>query len=442
MAETVDSRSWWHLTPGAEVAEAASFQGDVEADVVIIGAGFTGLWTAYYLKQADPSLSICLLEARFAGFGASGRNGGWCTGSLAADDGRYEKKRRGGALAMHRAVQESVDEVGRVAAAHQFDCHYAKGGTLFPAVTRVQLKRLQAQVAEARETGLAEDDVRLLDVAEASAHLNIPGLLGGLFTPHCAAIHPYRLVLGLADVLRQAGVVIYENSPVTAIEGRRAVTGQGTARGRMLVRATEAYTGSIRGQERRIAPIYNYMVVTEPIERSLWKEIGLEARQTFEDARAMIYYGQRTADDRIAIGGLAAPYRYGSKIDARFERTHPAHERLERLLAELFPMLGRPTLAHRWGGVLGVPRDFFPSVGYDREAGFAWAGGYVGEGVAAANLAGRTLADLLLERDTPLCQLPWVNHRSPRWEPEPFRWLGAKAISGLLSFQDWLDRTR
>ncbi len=440
MHEALESLSWWHRTPAEAVARYAPLVGEVDADVVIIGAGFTGLWTAYYLSRVQPDISICLLEAQFAGYGASGRNGGWCVGAMAGDDRMHDSRQQGGALAMHRAMQASVDEIGRVAERHEFDCHYAKGGTIYPAVTSIQLKRLAAREAAARKIGLGEEDVSLLGVSGASAHLNIPGLKGGLYTPHCAAIHPYRLVVGLQKVLREAGVQIYEDSPVTAIEGRRARTANGVAQGRIIVRATEAYTDSIAGQTRQIVPLYNYMVVTEPLDPAVWAEIGLEKRQTFEDARAMIYYGQRTVDDRIAIGGLSAPYRYGSRVDPRFEVSHPSHQRLRALLTELFPMLGeQPPIAHQWGGVLGAPRDFYPSVGYDREAGFAWAGGYVGEGVAAANLAGQTLADLLLERESERTGLPWVNHRSRRWEPEPLRWLGANAVSALLAFQDWVD---
>ncbi len=432
MSEKPDSRSWWHLSAGVAVEPTEPLQGDVDADVVIVGAGFTGLWTAYYLSQAEPSLSICLLEGQYAGFGASGRNGGWCVGAMAGDHG---------ALAMHRAVQQSVDEVGRVAASHQFDCHYAKGGTITPAVTANQMKRIEYRAEQARKVGLNEEDLMLLDAEATRAHLNIPDLKGGLFSPHCAAVHPYRLVVGLLGVLKQSGVQIYENSPVTAIDNRQAITAQGSARGRIVVRATEAYTDSISGQRRQILPLYNHMVVTAPLEAGIWEEIGLSRRQTFEDARLMIYYGQRTADDRIAIGGLSAAYRFGSRIDPRTEMAHSAHERLRKLISQLFPMLGAPTIEHQWGGVLGVPRDLCPSVGYDRESGFAWAGGYVGEGVAAANLAGQTLADLLLEEDTSRTRLPWVNHRSRRWEPEPLRWLGTSVVTGTLSFLDWLDRS-
>ncbi len=434
--------SWWQRTPGDEPAPLEPLVGRVDADVAIVGAGFTGLWTACYLKRLDPSLSVCLLEARYAGAGASGRNGGWCVGEMAGQPAAHEKKQPGSALRMARAAQESVDEVGRFCREHGIDCHYAKGGSIFPAVNAAQWKRLGARVAAARELGLGEEDCRLLSARETEQHIRLPGLRGGMYTPHCAALHPYRLVRGLVRAARGMGVALYEESPVSALEGGRVRTPRGEVAARVVVRATEAYTDSIDGQKRQIIPLYEHMVVTEPLPESTWQAIGLADRQTFEDARHMIYYGQRTADGRIAIGGLSASYRFGSRIDGRQSGLAVAYRRLERLLGELFPHVPAMAIEHRWGGVLGVPRDLYPSVGYDPATGFAWAGGYVGEGVAAANLAGRTLADLILEKRTTLTELPWVNHRSPRWEPEPLRWLGTTAMTTLLRVLDRVDEGR
>jgi glycine/D-amino acid oxidase-like deaminating enzyme len=168
-------------------------------------------------------------------------------------------------------------------------------------------------------------------------------------------------------------------------------------------------------------------VATEPLGDAFWNEAGLEDRATFADHRHMIIYGQRTSDGRIAFGGRGAPYHYASSIEPSFDAEPRVHSLLRQTLAELFPEVGEARFTHAWGGPLGIPRDWHSSVGLDRASGLAWAGGYVGDGVSTTNLAGRTLADLITGADSDLVHLPWVDHQSPPWEPEPLRWLGVNA---------------
>jgi glycine/D-amino acid oxidase-like deaminating enzyme len=253
-------------------------------------------------------------------------------------------------------------------------------------------------------------------------------------------IHPARLVRGLARAVEARGVAIYEQTPVTAIEPHRVETPRGTVSADVVVRATEGYTPSIRGSERAVIPVYSLMIATAPLPAAVWDEIGLARRETFSDHRNLIIYGQRTADDRIVFGGRGAPYHFGSRID-------PAHDRDERVFAslyatllEMFPMLAGTKVTHSWGGALGIARDWCASVGLDASTGLAWAGGYVGDGVTTTNLAGRTLRDLVLDRSTALTGLPWVGHRSPRWEPEPLRWLGINVGLRTMTFADAEER--
>jgi glycine/D-amino acid oxidase-like deaminating enzyme len=260
-----------------------------------------------------------------------------------------------------------------------------------------------------------------------------------MFATHAAAIHPARLARGLADVVERNGVRLFDSTTVTAIERGGVVTDRGRVRADVVVRATEGYTPGLAGYGRAIVPAQNFMIATEPLSASTWDAIGLADRPCFEDGRYLLFYGQRTADDRIAIGGLSVPYAWQSRVPVSPMPALRVHDRLHTLLGELFPMLTDVKVTHRWGGVLGIPRDWFPSVGFDRERGYAWGGGYVGEGVAAANLAGRTLADLICERDTDLVKLPWVNHVSPDWEPEPFRWLGLRGVAGVLGVVDRIE---
>ena len=422
--------SLWHETAGDTWDARAPLPGDTDADVVVVGAGYTGLWTAYYLAEADPTLRIVVLEAEVAGYGASGRNGGWCSalfpaslGSVAGLDGGT----REGALAQHAAMRATVDEVVRVAAAEGIDAHVAKGGTISLVRSAAQMRRARAEISDARAWGRGDDDLRFLDAAEAGDVLRATRTLGATYTPDCAAIHPARLVRGLADAVERRGVRIHERTPVTAIEPGRAVTAHGTVRAEVVVRATEGYTATLAGQRRAVAPVHSLIIATEPLPADVWDQIGLRRRETFSDHRHLIIYGQRTADDRLVFGGRGAPYFLASKTRATFDGDYPVFRRLHRTLVDLFPAVADHRVTHVWGGALGVPRDWCASVGLDRQTGLAWAGGYVGDGVGTTNLAGRTLADLVLRRDTDLVRLPWVGHRSRPWEPEPLRWLGINA---------------
>jgi glycine/D-amino acid oxidase-like deaminating enzyme len=428
---------WLDTVPGT-LTPGVRLDGDVDVDVAIAGAGYTGLWTAYYLSCAEPGLRIAVCEREIAGFGASGRNGGWCSALFPASLGKLARMAgRDAAIAMGRAMQETVDEVAAAAAAEGIDCHWAKGGTVMLARSPAQLDRATAEVAEAREFGFGSADLRLLTAAAAREYAAATGVLGGTYTPHCAAIHPGRLVCGLAEAVLRRGVTVYERTPVTQILPGRLVTPSGTVRARHVIRATEGFTAQLPGERRTVVPVYSLMIATEPLPESAWAQIGLADRPTFGDLRHLIIYGQRTQDGRFAFGGRGAPYHLGSAIRPSFDRAPAVFTALRQTLAELFPALADATVTHAWGGPIGVPRDWCASVGLDRSTGVGWAGGYVGDGVATTNLAGRTLADLVLGNDSGITRLPWVGHRSPRWEAEPLRWLGVNAGLQVMS---WADR--
>lgn len=432
-----DRLSLWHDTADTDWTPRPALSGDVEADVAIVGAGLTGLWTAHYLAEADPSLRIVVLEAETAGFGASGRNGGWCSALFPASLRTLaDLSDRDGALAQHRAMRETVDEVGRVAAAEGIDAHLAKGGTIALARSRAQWRRARAEVADARTWDRGEDDVRLLDRDEATAVLHGTRTVGATYTPDCAAVHPARLVRGLADAVERRGVTIHERTRVQSIEPGRAHTGHGDVRARTVLRATEGYTANLPGEERSVVPVYSLVIATEPLSAATWDEIGLARRETFTDHRHLVIYGQRTADDRIVFGGRGAPYHLNSRIRPEFDRDERVFASLYATLIDLFPVLAGTRVTHAWGGALGIARDWCASVGLDPATGLGWAGGYVGDGLSTTNLAGRTLRDLVLGQDTELTRLPWVGHRSPDWEREPWRWLGINAGLRAMTFAD------
>lgn len=429
---------WWDTLPDdLRTPIGRPLEGDATADVAIVGAGYTGLWTAYYLKKADPSLRITVLEAEQAGFGASGRNGGWASSlfpvSLAA---LARQSSRSEAIRMKRTMNDTVDEIGRVASTEGWDVQWTKGGTVVLARTPLQWQTAQDEIAEHRQWGFGEADERLLTRNEALAHAAATDVLGGTFTPHCAAVNPARLVRSLARSVAAAGVTIHERTAAEAVEPGLVRTTTGTVRAEVVVRATEGYTRSLKGQVRTLAPVYSLMLATAPLPPDVWDRIGLRDRPTFSDGRHLIIYGQRTVDGRLAFGGRGAPYHFGSRIAPEQDRNAAVHKALWEVLVDLFPAVHDAAVTHTWGGPLGISRDWWASCGLDRGTGLAWAGGYVGDGVGTSNLAGRTLADLITRRDTDLTTLPWVNHRSPQWEPEPFRWLGTNLGLRVMTSAD------
>ncbi len=427
---------WWDGLPeSVEVREP--LPGNVDVDVAVVGGGFTGLWTAYYLAEADPSLRIAVIERDVVGFGASGRNGGWCSALFAVPESKLDQVTGpGSGAAMRRAMIDSVGEVGRVVGAEPIECGFAHGGTVVLARTGVQLERTRHEVDEARAAGVGEEDLRLLSAAEASAMARATSVLGGTYTPHCAAVDPARLVRGLARAVERRGVTVYEQTEARALLAGAVETDRGTVRAATVVRATEGYTRTLRGEERTLVPVYSLMIATEPLPQSFWDRVGLARRETFADHRHLVIYGQRTEDGRMAFGGRGAPYHFGSAIRPEYDHDAGVHEALRLTLVDLFPDLADAEITHRWGGPLGIARDWFTSVGLDRSTGLAWAGGYVGDGVSTTNLAGRTLRDLILGMDTELAGLPWVGHRSKRWEPEPLRYLGINAGLQLAARAD------
>ncbi len=428
---------WWDTRAAASSAADTDHGTDLplRADVVVVGAGFTGLWTAYYLLREHPGLDVLVLEAEHVGFGASGRNGGWVSAlwpvsadTLAARSGRAAT------LAHLAALRDTVDEVGRVEAEEGLGSGFVKGGALLVARTEAQECRARAEAEHAAGWG---DGTVWLDADAARERLHAAGARGATYTPHCARVQPRDLADGLAAAVRRHGGRIVEgvrvgragDGVVVLADGRRVGAGS-------VVLATEGWTPRLPGHERAVVPVYSLMVATAPLSARQWDEVGLAGREVFGDHGHMVIYGQRTPDDRIAFGGRGAPYHLGSTVRPEFDHEERVFASLRSTLTTLLPALEGVRFTHAWGGPLGIPRDWHPSVTWDPATRTGRAGGYVGDGVAATNLAGRTLADLVLGRATPLTELPWVGHRSPSWEPEPLRWLG---INGSLQLARLAD---
>lgn len=429
--------SFWYADIGGIPQKRPALSGDREADICIIGAGYTGLWTAYYLKKADPSLDIVIVEREFAGFGASGRNGGWLSGGFGWSREKYLKtSSRDGVVALQRAMAGTVDEVIRVAEAETIDADILRVDNITVATNEPQLARAREEYQFYLDWEMPPERITMLSAQEASRRIDIADIMGAFVIHDIARIQPAKLVRGLANAVERLGVSICEGTAVTEFAKGRVVTDCGTVRTPVIIRATEGFTASLPGHARTWLALNSAQIVTEPVPDSLWKEIGWEGHELLGDAAHAYCYAQRTREGRITMGGRGVPYRFGSKTDVGGQTQQATIDALHRILIRLLPQTKSLKIDHAWCGVLGVPRDWCATTGFDRATGIGWAGGYVGLGVSSSNLAGRTLTDLVLGRDSDLTRLAWVNRQVRRWEPEPLRWLGVHSMYQLYRIAD------
>lgn len=434
--------SFWLASCGDDLLPRPALAGPIEADIAILGAGYTGLWTAYYLLKRDPSLRVVILEREIAGYGASGRNGGWCASGLNISLSRLARLHgTERATLTYRAVIDALDEVGRVAASEGIDIDWRRGGELTVARGPHEVPRLETALRELERFGLASR-VTLLDAGDLASRVRVAGGSAALHCADGAVLHPAKLARGLARVVERLGGRIFERSAVVRYRPRSGgekpalSTAGGEVRADVVVLGGEAYLTQLRPLHRALLPVWSLIVLTEPLPDSAWQEIGWRAHELIGSPRLTIVYLSRTADGRLLFGGRGAPYHFGSSISEAYDRHEATHESLRAAARAWFPQLRGARFTHAWGGPVGVPRDWHPTISYDARAGVASARGYGGHGVATSNLAGQTLADLITGRVTARTELPLVNHQSPSWEPEPFRWLGVRFTQAALARVD------
>lgn len=429
--------SLWDDSTDPVVVPSPTWRADY--DIVLVGAGFTGLWTALALTDLDPDVRIGILEKHLVGFGASGRNGGWCSSILPMALDQIERRHgRSAAVELQKMMIRTVDDVGAVTARLGIDCDFEKGGTITLIRDSFQRARADTDLAMSRHLGLGDEHMRRLSSEETARMVRVAGRPEANFQPACAALQPRKLVAGLTRTLIDRGVDIHEGVAARGFRDHAVLTDRGPVRAGSTLLCTEAYSARLPGYRRSILPLYSLMIATEPLSEEIWDEIGLSGRTTFADHRHLIVYGQRTADGRLAFGGRGAPYHFGSRITPAFDTDERVRQHLIDELVGFFPVLADVRCTHHWGGPLGVPRDWSFSVDYEPRSGLGRAGGYVGDGVATSFLAGHTLADLVLGRSTDRTRQPFVGHRSPHWEPEPARWI---AVNGLARVAARMDAT-
>jgi len=432
------SLSLWHDTLDESLEPRGALStSDISKtwDVAIIGAGYTGLWTATALAKERPDLSIIVVEKEIAGFGASGRNGGWCSALFpTSTDALIRRHGLAAAQALRQEMVNAVSSVGEWAKDLDIDCDFVAGGTMMLARNDIQVTRGRAAIEESDRGGV--DSLRWL---EPDQTLQATRVRGAVFDPACARLHPAKLVRGLALAAEQAGVRIVEKTEVVSYGPGFVETSFGRLRADCVVDALEGYASQLAQTKRSTLPLYSLMIATTPLPDSFFDEIGLDHGMTFADYRSLVIYGQRTADNRLAFGGRGAPYHWGSRVSPENEKVPRVFDALWNSLTDLFPGLHGHQVSHTWGGVLGVPRDWHTSVSLDEKTRVARAGGYVGDGVGLSHVAGLTLADLIIGRDTPRTRLPFVGHTSRSWEVEPLRYLGATAAIMGVGIADRLE---
>jgi len=426
MGNQAEASVWWSSASHPTFTPGELYR---QWDVVIVGGGYSGMWTAHHLLNSSPDLSIAILEAHQVGSGASGRNGGWASALYPIEDGALAKHASAQSISnLHTELEKSIDEIGQFAAQSQENIAFLKSGSLTVARSNAQFERIKKGLLP-RESILDRDQTLKL--------INMSQTVGSSFNPDCATINPTQLVVALAKSLAQRGVHIFENTfaEITS-DGVIKVAGK-IIESKFVVRAIEAYHEKNREQ----IPIYSLMIATEPLPDEFWNKYGLDNRPTFHENRHLVTYAQRTADNRIAMGGRGAPYKWGSARSNKSERHAKIHKQLRETAIQWFPELKNYSFTHAWGGAVTVKRDWAPYLQWDGH--FGAFGGYVGDGVTLSYLAANSMADLILGKNTVRATLPYVGWKSAKWEPEPFRWLGVNLgikLSELADIEEKITR--
>jgi glycine/D-amino acid oxidase-like deaminating enzyme len=422
-----EDTSFWLEDAGESLSPRPAMQRSEEVDVAILGAGYTGLWTAYYLLRNSPCLKVVIVEREIAGFGASGRNGGWCSPRFPVS-ARLMAKRWGAdaTRAVLLALQSAVDEIREVSECESIDTCFRAAGTLTVARGAHQLHALRSSYEAYERLGLA-DHYQFLSTHEVAERVRITDVHGGLYTPDGASIHPGRLVRGLARAVEAHGGILYEQTKVLSFNGGskpRLISEAGELRVRKaIVLAGEAYLTRLPRLHRALLPVYSLICLTEPLTEAQWSQIGWQHGENLASTRNTVVYLTRTPDGRILFGSRGAPYKFASQISDEQDRHAETLKLIQRSLIEWFPSLEGIRFTHGWGGPVGMPIDWTPAVRFSPETRIGFAGGYTGQGVSTSNLAGQMLAGMITGRTTGFESLPFAQRRSPNWIPEPLRWL-------------------
>ena len=434
------ARGWWQEEAGP-VEPLAPLEAELQADLVVVGGGYTGMWAAWFVSELEPAARVVLLEAERCGAGPSGRNGGFVNAmwfSLPALRRRFDDV---GALEVARGAERAVQGIGRWCDEHGVDAWYRAGGYLQVSTAAAHDGAWRAAAEACAELGVP-DACRPLSPIEVRARCASPIFRAGAFYPAAATVQPARLALGLRARLRERGVRIFERSPVRRLgaagPGVEARTDRGRVRGAAAVLAAGPAIASHRPLRRRITVTSSHMLITEPVPDVL-EELGWTGGECVTDSRAMLHYFRTTPDGRIAFGWGGGRIAHGARLHGRAEVDPRMVAELRRDLLRFFPALRGRRIAHAWGGPIDVSPTHLPFVDSIERGRVHYAVGYTGNGVGHAHLIGRVLASLALERRDAPTRLAIVAPPAVRVPPEPLRYAGATIVRSALLRRERLE---
>ncbi len=431
---TVHTASGWWLQEAEPDAELPPLEGELDADLVVVGGGYTGMWTAWFVSELDPEARVVLLEAERCGGGPSGRNGGFVNAMWFSLPALRQRFGDAAALRLTRAAEDAVRELGRWCEEQRVDAWYRSGGYLQVSTALAHDDSWREVVDACTELGVA-GVCRPLPEAEVRTRCDSPVFRAGVFYPVAATVQPARLALGLRARLQDRGVAIFEGSPVRRLaasgQGVEAHTDRGCVRAPRAALATGAAIAGHRPLRRRLTVTSSHVVITEPVPDVL-AELGWTGGECITDSRHLIHYFRTTPDGRIVFGWGGGRLAPGGRLNGRVELDRGVVAEVERQLVRFFPALRGRRVEHAWGGPIDVSPTHLPVVGSLHRDRVHYAFGYTGNGVAPSRIAGRILASLALDRRDEVTRLPIVEPPRVRVPPEPLRYAGGMIVRAAV----------
>lgn len=427
---------YWRETVSNPLS-AAALSGDVTCDLAIIGGGFTGLWSAVKAAEMFPDARIVLLEGGKLGDAASGRNGGFCAPSISHGVSNAVNRWPGEAETLIRLGRQNLDELERDLERYDIDCEFERSGKLNVAATPWQVDGLRAMQAAYARFGI---ETEFLEGVALDERFRTPKYNAGLFEPNYALVNPAKLVDGLARAAMKLGVAIYENSLVTALRNEagdvRLTTADGIVDAKQVILATNAAVPLLKRLRFTIIPIWDYTLMSEPLNEDQLESIGWQGRYGIADSGNQFHYFRKTADNRILWGGYDAIYNFGSRRDPHLHDRTESYETLEGNFREAFPALGDIGFSHRWGGIIDTSARLTAFTGTAMQGRVSYAMGFTGQGVSATRFAALTMLDLLQGKTTERTQLKLLSSRAVPFPPEPIRSMVVRWAQADLARED------
>lgn len=440
----IQPEMYWMESDPLEPLPHSALIGSTDADLVVVGGGYTGLWTALLAKEENPKRDVVLLEQRTTGAAASGRNGGFCAQSLTHGYLNGKRKFPHEIAQIERLGRENLDAIEKTIERYGINCDWERSGELRVATAKWQLAEMQR---EARERNIIGDKIDFLDVEQVRARINSPIYQGGIFDADgTALVDPARLVWGLERACIKLGVRIYENTKVIALErhGANIVvrTPYGKVNADKVALGTNVYPSLVKGARKYVVPVYDYVLVTEPLSVDRRESIGWSGREGVSDSGNQFHYYRLTPDGGILWGGWDAIYHFRGRIDSEYDFRAESYATLASHFLDTFPQLEGIRFTHAWGGAIDTCTRFSPFWGKSRDGRIAYSMGYTGLGVAATRFGAAVMLDLLDGHSNERTQLEMVRRKPIPWPPEPLRYLGIEATRRAIAKADDNDGKR